>query len=159
MFKLIQIAPLIIVPVIVYNLIAFGYEPQTFPEGLDVAGVTIAPDQVIPFSLYMERTVISLPLVETILTISAGDLLVILGLVALFFEMLKSTKSHAATVLNHSFSMMLFVACVVEFVLIDEFATSTFALITLLALIDSLAGMLVTIQTTRRDISVGDGLF
>ena len=84
--------------------------------------------------------------------VSLGDLLLAASLVVLFIELLKSTTSRSAAIINHSLSMVLFIGCLVEFLLLPAFATSTFFLLTLMVLLDVLAGFIVTIVAARRDV-------
>jgi hypothetical protein len=51
---------------------------------------------------------------------------------------------------------VLFILCLVEFLLFPAFATSTFFLVTLMVLLDVLAGFIVTIVAARRDVDFGD---
>ena len=67
----------------------------------------------------------------------------------LFIELLKSTTSRKVAIINHSLSMILFIVCLVEFLLFPAFATSIFFLITLMVLLDVLAGFIVTIVVAR----------
>jgi hypothetical protein len=87
--------------------------------------------------------------------VSLGDLLIAASLVVLFIELLKSTTSRKVAIINHSLSMVLFIGCLVEFLLSPAFATSTFFLITLMVLLDVLAGFIVTIVSARRDLDFG----
>ncbi len=89
--------------------------------------------------------------------VSLGDLLLAAGLVVLFIELLKSTTSRRVAIINHSLSMILFIVCLVEFLLFQAFATSTFFLITLMVLLDVLAGFIVTIVSARRDVDFVGG--
>jgi hypothetical protein len=89
--------------------------------------------------------------------VTTGDLLLAGSLVILFIELLKSTTSRRAAIINHSLSMILFVACLVEFLLLRSFATSVFFLITLMVLLDVLAGFIVSIVSARRDIDLEGG--
>jgi hypothetical protein len=89
--------------------------------------------------------------------ISLGDLLLAFALVVLFVELLKSTTSRRIAIINHSLSMILFIVCLVEFLLAPAFATSVFFLLTLMVLLDVLAGFIVTIIAARRDIDLGPG--
>ena len=73
----------------------------------------------------------------------------------LFIELLKSTTSRRTAIVNHALSMLLFVACLVEFLLAPAFATSTFFLLTVMVLLDVLAGFIVTIVSARRDVDFG----
>ena len=84
-----------------------------------------------------------------------GDLLVLFSLILLFFELLKSSQKVA--IVNHALSMVLFIFCLVEFLLFPSFATATFFLITVMVLLDVLAGFIVTIITARKDFDFGAG--
>jgi O-antigen ligase len=83
-----------------------------------------------------------------------GDILVFAALVILFIELLKSTTSRRIAIINHSLSMVLFIVCLVEFLLFRAFATSAFFLITSMVLLDVLAGFIVTIVASRREIDM-----
>ena len=60
-------------------------------------------------------------------------------------------------VMNHAFSLVLFIICLVEFLLLPAFATSVFFLIMMMTLLDVMAGFMVTIAAARRDFGVSDG--
>jgi hypothetical protein len=87
-------------------------------------------------------------------TVGAGDLLLALSLLFLFFEMLKATRSYSRTVVDHLLSTLVFVAALVEFLLVKEAATSVFALLLLMSLVDVIAGWVVSMGSARRDIQV-----
>ena len=87
--------------------------------------------------------------------VSLGDILLAVGLVVLFIELLKSANSRKIAIVNHSLSMVLFIVCLVEFLLFPAFATSAFFLLTLMVLLDVLAGFIVTIVSARRDVDFG----
>ena len=84
-----------------------------------------------------------------------GDLFVIAGLAALFVEMIKAGRAGRSTVADHMFSTLVFVAAIVCFLLVDVAGTSTFLILTLMALIDVVAGFSISILTARRDFSIG----
>ncbi len=86
--------------------------------------------------------------------IALGDILVTVGLGLLFFEILKATRTGGASVVDHAFSMMVFVVCLILFLIWDRAATSTFFLLMLMALTDVVAGFSVTISAARRDYTV-----
>jgi hypothetical protein len=75
----------------------------------------------------------------------------------LFLEILKSTSTGTATIMNHAISMLLFIACLILFLLSQNFATSIFFILTIMTLLDVLAGVVVTIVSARRDFAVGEG--
>jgi hypothetical protein len=87
-------------------------------------------------------------------TISWGDLLIALGILMLFVEILKSTRIGMRSIVDHMLSTLLFVAMIVEFLLVKQAGTSTFFLLIILSLVDVLAGFTVTIRTARRDIEI-----
>ena len=69
-------------------------------------------------------------------------------------DRLKSTSSRRVAIINHSLSMILFIVCLIQFLLFGAFATSTFFLITLMVLLDVLAGFIVTIVASRRELDL-----
>ncbi len=131
--------PLLAIPVIIYNLIAFisvinGSGANPTDEGI----------RQILFSIPM-------PSQGTLWKISTGDIIILVGLLMLFFELLKSTSSQKVAIVNHALSMLLFIIALVEFLLWPAFATSTFFLLVVMILLDVLAGFIVTIITARKD--------
>lgn len=94
-------------------------------------------------------------------TLTLSDVLIVLALGLLFIEILKSTRTGAGSIIDHLLSTLLFIGCLVEFLVVQAAATSTFFLITVITLIDVMAGYSVTIRSARRDFAVGgqDGPF
>ena len=88
---------------------------------------------------------------------SLGDLLILVALLMLFIELLKSTRSGTVSIIDHMLSTFVFIGFLVEFIVVEQAATSTFFLLTIIALIDVIAGYSVTIQSARRDFGVGPG--
>ncbi len=84
-----------------------------------------------------------------------NDMLVILGIVLLYFEILKAIRRTTLTVLDHGLSLVVFIVYLVEFIAVAGAGTSTFLILMLMALLDVMAGFTVTISTSRRDISLG----
>ena len=133
--------PLLALPVLAYNLAAL-----TLAGGFHSQEASIRMSEPI-FSVAM-NTGVTWP-------VTLGDVLLLVGLVVLFIELLKSTTSRRTVIVNHALSMLLFVGCVVEFLLAPAFATSTFFLLTVMVLLDVLAGFIVTIAAARRDVDFG----
>jgi len=86
--------------------------------------------------------------------LTLGDILLAAGLFLLFFEILKATRTGGNSVVDHALSMIVFVVCLILFLIWDRAATSTFFLLMLMAMIDVIAGFSVTINAARRDRSV-----
>jgi hypothetical protein len=87
--------------------------------------------------------------------ISLGDMLLAAALFVLFFEILKSTRTGGNSVVDHALSMIVFMVCLILLFVWQAAATSLFFLITLISLVDVMAGFSVTIRAARRDYSVG----
>jgi hypothetical protein len=88
------------------------------------------------------------------LAVSLGGLLVALGLLLLYVEIVKATRTSTVSVVDHVLSMAVFVVALLEFLLLKGFGTLPFFLITLMTFIDVIAGFTVTIQGARRDFGV-----
>lgn len=85
-----------------------------------------------------------------------GEAMLALGLVLLYAEVVKATRTGAGSIADHLLSTLLFVVCLLELVALPAFATGTFLLITLMTLFDLVAGFTVTITAARRDIALGE---
>jgi len=140
------VAPLILVPVLIYNIIALVAGSQAGAGGIPPAEAALAATLV-------DMTMLS----GARLVLTWGDLLLVIAIIFLFAEVLKSTSTGSTAITNHILSMGLFVACLVEFLLFANFATSVFFLMTAIVLLDALAGMVVSIISARRDFGVGEG--
>jgi hypothetical protein len=135
--------PLLLIPVILYNIVVlFGASSNV--------GMAQA-DAILRDPLF------SIPMASGAQwNIGSGDLILFLGLILLFFELIKSTSSQKVAIVNHALSMILFIVVLVEFLLIRGFATSTFFLIVVMILLDVLAGFIVTIISSRKDFDLGN---
>ena len=69
--------------------------------------------------------------------------------------MIKSTYTSTSSLVDHGLSMIVFIACIVEFLLAPLAATSTFFLIMVATAIDVIAGFTIGIRVARRDLSIG----
>jgi hypothetical protein len=89
--------------------------------------------------------------------LKVGDFFVMAGLVALFFEIIKAARLGAGTIIDHMLSTVTFIAALIEFLLVPYCATAAFFFLTIMSLIDVVAGYSVSILAARRDFSVGRG--
>ncbi|HXY89637.1 MAG TPA: hypothetical protein VEH75_03345 [Xanthobacteraceae bacterium] len=87
-------------------------------------------------------------------TITFGDCLIAISLVFLFFEVLKATRSYMRTIIDHMLSTLVFIGALIEFLLVKEAATSVFAMLLLISLVDVIGGWTVSMSAARREISV-----
>jgi hypothetical protein len=124
--------PLFLISFAIYNMVVF------LTPGMSWTGVV--------FSVPMQS--------GAIWDITAGDLLIALSLVFLFFEVLKATSVSQRSLFDHLLSTVVFVAALVEFLLIKEAATSVFATLLMISLVDVLGGWSVSVRSARRDFTV-----
>jgi hypothetical protein len=143
MGAVIGVFPLILVPVLIYNIIAFGggamWGALKVRERFDAEALTIPMASNVNWIIHW------------------GDLLLLVALIMLFVELLKSTSTGTSAIFNHALSMLVFIVCLIEFLLSPAFATSTFFLIMIMSLLDVLAGVIVTIVSARRDVEFDKG--
>jgi hypothetical protein len=124
--------PLLIIPLAIYNMVVFLMPGVPWDTELVTVPMMSGGQWKIVFS----------------------DVLIALTLIMLFFETIKATRSSTRSVIDHMLSTLVFVAALVEFLLVPQCATSTFAMIVLIALIDVIGGYTVSIRTARRDFSI-----
>ncbi|TIQ16104.1 MAG: hypothetical protein E5X61_29460 [Mesorhizobium sp.] len=127
--------PLLIVPFVLYNLGLLGI----FGGGDD-------PWASQMFSIRMMS--------GGVFSMTLGDLIVLIGLLLFFIEIVKSTRTSSASVMDHLLSTFVFVAFLVEFLLVKGAAHSVFFTLMVIALVDVLAGFSVSMRAATRDINV-----
>ncbi len=136
--------PLLFIPVVIYAIVVLS--------GVVGTGGVAAAEQALHDPLFV------IPMVSgSGWNVGTGDLILFLALILLFVELLKSTSSQKVAIVNHALSMILFVFCLVAFLLFRGFATSTFFLILTMVMLDVLAGFIVTIISARKDMDFGPG--
>lgn len=87
--------------------------------------------------------------------LTLSEVFAMLGIIFLYFEVLKATRTSRDTLIDHMLSMVTFVICLIEFMAVPGAGTSSFMILTLLSLIDVIMGFTVSYATARRDISLG----
>jgi hypothetical protein len=111
--------PLLLIPLAVYNIIAFLMPGVSFADSL-----------------------VKLPLVSgAAWSISLGDVLLTVGVLLLLLEVIKAARPGAKYLTDHLLSLVVFGASAAEFVMWPKFGTSTYFLLSLLALVDFLSGL------------------
>ncbi len=123
--------PLTVVPLVIFNLVAH------------TVGAAHWADKAF-----------DLPLISGYCTVSYGDLLVLVALVMLFFETLRSAApTRTAMIANHIVSTVLLIVYVVQFLADREASDSLYLILTGIALFDVIAGFTISIRTAQRDIT------
>lgn len=148
------IFPLLVIPVALYNLLAIGFGGSV--EMANEFGEIVRAESAPILSLLNDRF-LGLPMISGVdWILTKGDAILLLAVVFLFLEILKSTSTGTSTIINHAVSMILFIVCLIQFLLLPNFATSTFFILMSMTLLDVLAGVVVTIVSARRDFGVGE---
>jgi len=122
--------PLLVLPVAAYALLAF-----LIGGGVMSAG---APERLIR-PLFQFSTAGG-----GVWAVSAADLLLAASLIVAFLDLLRGVTDRRVAIANHALSITLFIACLTAILLSPAFADSTFFLITLMVLLDLVAGFIVT---------------
>lgn len=131
--------PLIVFAFVFYNVVV-------------LLGGSAAPDEILRYEIF------KLPSFrggDLVWSFNWGDLILLVTMFLLFAEILKATYTSTASLLDHGLSMLVFIACLVEFLLVDAAFTSVFFLIMVATLIDVVAGYTIGIRVARRDIGFG----
>ncbi len=132
--------PLIVFAFVFYNVL------------LVLFGGDAAPEEILRYEIFQ------LPSFrggDAVWSFNWGDLILLVTMFLLFAEILKATYTSTASLLDHGLSMLVFIACLVEFLLVDAAFTSVFFLIMVATLIDVVAGYTIGIRVARRDIGFG----
>jgi len=82
------------------------------------------------------------------------DILLAFSILLLAVEIVKSTRMGMRSIVDHVLSMALFIAMLVEFLLVKQAGTSTFFLLTMLCLVDVLVGFIVSIRSSQRQVEI-----
>lgn len=83
-----------------------------------------------------------------------GDMFLIAGLIALFFEVIKAARASIGTIADHILSTATFVVALIEFLLVPFCGSDTFFLLMVMTLIDVIGGFSVSLLSMRRDMTV-----
>ena len=123
--------PLLIIPFVLYNMIAFL------------------------LSLEFSTTLFDVPLLSgRSMPVSTGDMLILTAVLLLYVEILKATRLSSKAIMDHVLSMILFLGMAIEFIAVQRAATSTFLILVALSFVDVIGGFTITIRTAQRDIAI-----
>jgi hypothetical protein len=111
--------PLLLIPLAIYNIIVFLMPGVSFAEPL--VKLTLMSGAEWPLTL--------------------SDMLLALGILMLLFEVIKGARPGAKYLTDHLLSLIVFGGALAEFLLWPRFGTSSYCLLTMLALSDFLSGI------------------
>jgi hypothetical protein len=124
--------PLLLVPFAIYNIIAFVMPGLTWTAPVTTVHLASGGEW----------------------SMAPGDMLIVLSVLLLFVEMMKSTRIGIRTVVDHGLSLLLFLAMLVEFLLVKQAASATFFLLMIISFVEVLGGFAVTLRTSQRDLTI-----
>jgi hypothetical protein len=119
--------PLLLIPLAIYNIIVFLMPGVSLTEPL--LRLTLVSGEEWPITL--------------------GDMLLAFGILLLLLEVIKGARPGAKYLTDHLLSLIVFGAAAAEFLLWPKFATSTFFLLVLLALVDFISGIALRARRAR----------
>jgi hypothetical protein len=122
--------PLLLIPIALYNAIAFLMPTVSFADTL--FSLTLVSGRDWPVTL--------------------SDLLLTLGVLLLLLEVIKGARPGAKYLTDHLLSLIVFGGAAFEFLMWPKFGSSTFFLLTLLAMTDFLTG--IALRTRHRSVPV-----
>jgi hypothetical protein len=121
--------PLLLIPVAIYNIIVFLMPGVSFAD--PVAKLTLMSGTEWPLTL--------------------SDILLALAILLLLVEVIKGARPGAKYLTDHLLSLIVFGGAAAEFLLLPRFGSSTYFLLTLLAMVDFLSGIALR---ARRGVAV-----
>lgn len=131
----IRAIPLIVIAFILYNIVAL------LGHGTEALDSTLFNMKLLSGGIW---------------TFKIADLLILVTLILLFIEIVKSTYSTSSSLIDHGLSMLVFIACGIEFLTVPQAATSVFFIIMAATLIDVVGGYTIGIRVAKRDLNIGN---
>ena len=129
----IQIFPLLLIPALIYAMIAF-------PAGDKVTEA-------------MASQAFAMPLASQALwVVTWGHIIVMLSVITLFLEILKSTTPSSAQMIDNGLSVAVFIVTFILWLLVRPFGTAEFFIIVLMCLLDFLAGSVIMTRVSQRTV-------
>src|SRR5690349_20061462 len=119
--------PLLLIPLAIYNIVVFLMPGVSLGE--PVVKLTLISGAEWPITL--------------------GDMLLALAILMLLFEVIKGARPGAKYFTDHFLSLIVFGGATAEFLLLPRFASSTFFLLTLLALVEFLSAIALRARRGR----------
>lgn len=134
MLKIIQIVPFFGIVLLIYWL---AVKTSLFPEGLNH----------VLFHLRLPSGELWKP--------TWGDMMVLLGVLCLYIELFKSTRTSETTIVDHLLSTFVLIFYLTAWLIYPWAGNSVFLILTGMAFLDVIAGFTITISAARRDLAIG----
>jgi hypothetical protein len=129
--------PLLIIPFAIYNMIAFLTPGVSWTEKIATVSMMSGASW----------------------TITPEEALITFAILLLCVEIFKATRASSSRgIVDHMLSMLLFIVMRIEFLLVQQAATSTFFLLMMLCLVDVIGGFAITARAARRDVAIEEAV-
>ena len=124
--------PLLLLPFAFFNIVVFLLNNMPFTD--TVFTIPLASEPNIP------------PVFDRSMPVTLGDLIVAIGMLLLYVEVVKAARPGGKGIIDHLLSFIVFLAMAAELVLVPRAAvpagaTSTLLLLTVLSFVDVIAGL------------------
>jgi hypothetical protein len=124
--------PLLLIPFAIYNMIAFLTPGVSWTSPITTVHMMSGQDWVLTWE----------------------DTLLAFSILLLWVELIKSTRMGMRSIMDHILAMALFIAMLIEFLLVQRAGTSAFFLLMMISLVDVLAGFIIGIRSSQRQVEV-----
>jgi hypothetical protein len=127
--------PLLLIPFAIYNMVAFLLPGVGWTQTVTTVHMMSGQDWVLTWE----------------------DVLLGFSILLLWIEIIKSTRIGMRSIMDHVLALLVFIAMLVEFLLVARAGTSTFFLLMMISLVDALAGFVVGARSSQRQVEVERG--
>lgn len=128
------------IPLFLYLLIAANAAMLTGPIDQSLMNVVV-------FELTLPST--------RVIVMTISDVFILTSLVFLYIETFKATRTSVISIIDHALSLLVFVAFLIEFLVVARVGNTTFLILMVASLMDVVLGFTVTISTAKRDFTMG----
>jgi hypothetical protein len=122
--------PLLLLPFAFFNIVIFLLK---MPLDDTVFSIPLVSEPVFP--------PVFPPVFDREMPVTLGELLVIVGMLLLYVEIVKAARPGGKGVMDHLLSFLVFVAMAAELALVERAATPTLLLLTVLGFVDTISGL------------------
>jgi hypothetical protein len=118
--------PLLLLPFAFFNIVIFLLK---MPLDDTIFNIPLVSEPVFP------------PVFDRQMPVTTSDLIVVIGMLLLYVEIVKAARPGGKGVMDHLLSFLVFIAMAVELALVERAATSTLLLLTVLGFVDTISGL------------------
>ncbi|MFL6833993.1 MAG: hypothetical protein ACJ8F0_15525 [Xanthobacteraceae bacterium] len=124
--------PLLLIPFAFFNIVVFLLNmPLRDEQKSAIFTIPLASEPTIP------------PVFDRTMPVTIGDLIVAIGILLLYVELIKAVRPGGKSMVDHVLSLILFLAMAGELLFVPRAASATLLLLTVLGFVDFIAGLSV----------------